>query len=106
MKLTELHTTAPTEPTLTFWGAAGGVSGSMHLIEVGNHKILLDCGLHQGRREEARERNGHFPFHPNQIDAVILSHAHIDHCGNLPTLTRQGFNGPIPPKFRKKMRPT
>jgi metallo-beta-lactamase family protein len=67
----------------------------MHLIEVGNHKILLDCGLHQGRREEARERNGHFPFHPNQIDAVILSHAHIDHCGNLPTLTRQGFNGPI-----------
>jgi metallo-beta-lactamase family protein len=67
----------------------------MHLLEVGNHKILLDCGLHQGRREEARQRNGHFPFHPNQIDAVILSHAHIDHCGNLPTLTRQGFNGPI-----------
>ncbi len=67
----------------------------MHLLEVGNHKILLDCGLHQGRREEARQRNGHFPFHPHQIDAVILSHAHIDHCGNLPTLTRQGFNGPI-----------
>ena len=85
----------PTEPTLTFWGAAGGVSGSMHLIEVGNHKILLDCGLHQGRREEARQRNGHFPFHPDQIDAVILSHAHIDHCGNLPTLVRHGFSGPI-----------
>jgi metallo-beta-lactamase family protein len=95
MKFTESHTMAPNEPTLTFWGAAGGVSGSMHLVEVGNHKILLDCGLHQGRREEARQRNGHFPFHPNQIDAVILSHAHIDHCGNLPTLTRQGFNGPI-----------
>lgn len=95
MKLTESHTTAPSEPTLTFWGAAGGVTGSMHLLEVGNHKILLDCGLHQGRREEARQRNGHFPFHPHQIDAVILSHAHIDHCGNLPTLTRQGFNGPI-----------
>ncbi len=67
----------------------------MHLLEVGNHKILLDCGLHQGRREEARQRNGHFPFHPHQIDAVILSHAHIDHCGNLPTLVRQGFSGPI-----------
>jgi len=67
----------------------------MHLLEVGNHTILLDCGLHQGRREEARQRNSHFPFHPDQIDAVILSHAHIDHCGNLPTLVRQGFNGPV-----------
>jgi len=67
----------------------------MHLIEVGNHKILLDCGLHQGRREEARQRNAHFPFHPDQIDAVLLSHAHIDHCGNLPTLVRHGFSGPI-----------
>src|SRR5437763_656989 len=86
---------APPEPTLTFWGAAGGVSGSMHLIEVGNHKVLLDCGLHQGRREEARQRNAHFPFHPHQIDAVVLSHAHIDHCGNLPTLVRQGFDGPV-----------
>jgi metallo-beta-lactamase family protein len=85
----------PPEPTLTFWGAAGGVTGSMHLLEVGNHKILLDCGLHQGRREEARQRNSHFPFHPDQIDAVILSHAHIDHCGNLPTLVRQGFHGPV-----------
>ncbi len=96
MKPTEsISTVNPTEPTLTFWGAAGGVTGSMHLVEVGNHKILLDCGLHQGRREEARQRNGHFPFHPHQIDAVILSHAHIDHCGNLPTLVRQGFNGPV-----------
>jgi metallo-beta-lactamase family protein len=86
---------AAAEPTLTFWGAAGGVTGSMHLLEVGNHKILLDCGLHQGRREEARQRNAHFPFHPHQIDAVILSHAHIDHCGNLPTLVRQGFEGPV-----------
>jgi metallo-beta-lactamase family protein len=85
----------PPVPTLTFWGAAGGVTGSMHLLEVGNHKILLDCGLHQGRRDEARQRNAHFPFHPHQIDAVVLSHAHIDHCGNLPTLVRQGFNGPV-----------
>ncbi len=85
----------PVEPTLTFWGAAGSVSGSMHLVEVGNHKVLLDCGLNQGKREEARQRNAHFPFHPDQIDAVLLSHAHIDHCGNLPTLVRQGFRGPI-----------
>src|SRR5215203_1403917 len=96
MKPTEqLTSNRVTEPTLTFWGAAGGVTGSMHLLEVGNHKVLLDCGLHQGRREEARQRNAHFPFHPKQIDAVVLSHAHIDHCGNLPTLVRQGFNGPI-----------
>jgi metallo-beta-lactamase family protein len=67
----------------------------MHLLEVGNHKVLLDCGLHQGRREEARQRNAHFPFHPHQIDAVVISHAHIDHCGNLPTLVRQGFTGPV-----------
>jgi metallo-beta-lactamase family protein len=83
------------EPALTFWGAAGGVTGSMHLLECGNTKVLLDCGLHQGRREEARLRNAHFPFHPHQIDAVIVSHAHIDHCGNLPTLLRHGFDGPI-----------
>lgn len=83
------------EPALTFWGAAGGVTGSMHLLECGNSKVLLDCGLHQGRREEARLRNAHFPFHPHQIDAVIVSHAHIDHCGNLPTLLRHGFDGPI-----------
>lgn len=83
------------EPALTFWGAAGGVTGSMHLLECGNSKVLLDCGLHQGRREEARQRNAHFPFHPHQIDAVVVSHAHIDHCGNLPTLLRHGFDGPI-----------
>jgi len=95
MKDSNPQAPSATEPSLSFWGAAGGVSGSMHLIEIGNHKILLDCGLHQGRREEARQRNNHFPFHPDQIDAVVLSHAHIDHCGNLPTLIRQGFNGPI-----------
>lgn len=95
MKESSPHTSTVSEPTLTFWGAAGGVSGSMHLLEIGNHKVLLDCGLHQGRREEARQRNSHFPFHPHQIDAVVLSHAHIDHCGNIPTLIRQGFDGPI-----------
>jgi metallo-beta-lactamase family protein len=82
-------------PALTFWGAASSVSGSMHLLDAGNQQILLDCGLHQGRREEARQRNSRFPFHPDQLDAVVISHAHIDHCGNLPTLVRQGYRGPV-----------
>lgn len=81
--------------TITFWGAARSVTGSMHLIEVEGKRLLLDCGLTQGRSEEVRRRNSQFPFHPRQVDAVVLSHAHIDHCGNLPSLVRQGFRGPI-----------
>src|SRR5690349_19479505 len=84
-----------TEPLVTFWGAAQSVTGSMHLVEVGSRRLLLDCGLMRGRRDEARQRNHHFPFDPATIDAVILSHAHVDHCGNLPNLIRQGFHGPI-----------
>ncbi len=90
------------EPTLTFWGAASSVSGSMHLVEAAGKQILLDCGMYQGRREEARQRNSHFPFHPEQIDSLIISHAHIDHCGNVPTLVKQGYAGKIyvtPPTF-------
>ncbi len=68
----------------------------MHLVESGPYRLLLDCGLHRcASREEAHQRNRHFPFDPESIDAVILSHAHIDHCGNLPNLVRQGFSGPI-----------
>jgi metallo-beta-lactamase family protein len=85
----------PPEPAITFWGAASSVSGSMHLVDAGGRRLLLDCGLNQGRRDEARQRNGRFPFHPDQIDAVVISHAHIDHSGNLPTLVRQGFSGPV-----------
>jgi metallo-beta-lactamase family protein len=81
--------------SVTFWGAARTVTGSMHLVEYGKRRLLLDCGLFQGRRAEARERNSHFPFDPRRLDAVILSHAHMDHCGNLPNLVRQGFAGPI-----------
>jgi metallo-beta-lactamase family protein len=81
--------------TVTFWGAAHTVTGSMHLLDTGREKVLLDCGLYQGRRSEARERNCCFPFAPKDIAAVILSHAHIDHCGNLPNLVRQGFRGTI-----------
>src|SRR5258708_2691916 len=80
---------------LTFWGAARTVTGSMHLVETGGKKYLLDCGLYQGRRQESFERNSHFPFPAASIAAVILSHAHIDHSGNLPTLVHNGFTGPI-----------
>jgi metallo-beta-lactamase family protein len=80
---------------VTFWGAAGGVTGSMHLVESGGRRYLLDCGLHQGRRKEADRKNRELPFAGSSIDAVVLSHAHIDHSGNLPTLVRNGFNGPI-----------
>lgn len=80
---------------IQFWGAAQTVTGSMHLLEVNGHKILLDCGLFQGRRKHAFERNRNLPFDATGIDAVVLSHAHIDHSGNLPSLVRAGFGGSI-----------
>ena len=80
---------------IQFLGAARTVTGSMHLLHINGYRILLDCGLFQGRRAEANERNKNFPFDPKSIDAVILSHAHIDHSGNLPNLVKQGYNGPI-----------
>src|SRR5437867_8689485 len=83
------------DPTVTFWGAARSVTGSMHRLDAVGRSLLLDCGLFQGPRAESRHRNRDFPFPPKQIDAVLLSHAHIDHCGNLPNLVRQGFKGPI-----------
>ncbi|MCA1963960.1 MAG: MBL fold metallo-hydrolase, partial [Prosthecobacter sp.] len=80
---------------ITFCGAAGTTTGSKHLIEVNNTRILLDCGLYQGRRAESIERNSRFPFDPEKIDCVVLSHAHIDHSGNLPHLCKKGFTGNI-----------
>lgn len=80
---------------LTFWGAAGTVTGSMHLLETGSKRYLLDCGLFQGRRKEAEAKNRQWPFEPSSIDAVVLSHAHIDHSGKLPLLVKGGFSGPI-----------
>lgn len=78
-----------------FFGADREVTGSRHLLEVNGKKILLDCGMFQGRRSEERDKNMNFGFDPTEVDAVILSHAHIDHSGNLPNLVKQGFNGPI-----------
>jgi metallo-beta-lactamase family protein len=81
---------------LTFWGAAKTVTGSLHMIESKGRRFILDCGLYQGRRQEARDRNTNLPFDPaTALDGVILSHAHIDHSGNLPTLVRRGYKGPI-----------
>ncbi len=80
---------------LTFYGAAQEVTGSQHLLQTDDTQILLDCGLYQGRRAETYERNLTFPFRPETITAVLLSHAHIDHSGNLPNLVKQGFRGPI-----------
>src|SRR5437667_12429011 len=82
-------------PSVTFLGAAQTVTGSMHLLEAAGQRVLLDCGMFRGPREEARQRNSRFPIEPTGIDAVVLSHAHVDHCGNLPNLIRQGFSGPI-----------
>ncbi|EHQ29618.1 MBL fold metallo-hydrolase [Mucilaginibacter paludis] len=79
---------------LTIHGAAQQVTGSMHLLEVGQYKILVDCGL-DCERDHHVMLNENFPFNPGEIDVVILTHAHIDHSGNLPTLVRMGFNGQI-----------
>ena len=80
---------------LTFNGAAGQVTGSMHILEAAGKRILLDCGMFQGRRKEAERLNKTFPLAASSIDAVVLSHAHIDHSGRLPLLVKEGFTGPI-----------
>ena len=80
---------------LKFWGAARTVTGSAHFLEYEGGRVLLDCGLFQGRRSEARELNASFPADPAGIDIVLLSHAHIDHSGLLPALHRHGFRGKV-----------
>ena len=80
---------------LTFYGAAQEVTGSMHLLEVNGKRILLECGLFQGHRADTYARNLNFPVDAATIEAVVLSHAHIDHSGNLPNLVKQGFSGNI-----------
>ena len=78
-----------------FCGATRTTTGSMFLLKVNDQKILLECGLYQGKRSESNDRNKNFPFDPKQVDLAILSHSHIDHCGNFPNLVKQGFKGNI-----------
>jgi metallo-beta-lactamase family protein len=80
---------------LTFWGAAGQVTGSMHLLEAAGGRFLLDAGLFQGHRAQTHELNARLPFDPRRVDGIVLTHAHIDHAGRLPLLVRHGFHGPI-----------
>ncbi len=80
---------------IQFWGAARTVTGSMHLLTINGRRLLLDCGMFQGKRAEANERNSQLPFDAKSIDACVLSHAHMDHCGVLPVLTKSGYDGSI-----------
>ena len=80
---------------VTFYGAAGEVTGSMHLLDTGTDRILFDCGMFQGRRKESKEKNKIFPIDRHQITNMILSHAHIDHSGRIPVLTGNGFSGRV-----------
>lgn len=80
---------------IKFCGAAGEVTGSKHLIKTESGNILLDCGLFQGKRSQAREKNIHFPFEIDEVDAVVISHAHIDHTGALPILAKNGYKNKI-----------
>jgi len=80
---------------IQFFGAARTTTGSMHMLELDGKRVLLDCGMYQGRRKEAFERNRNLPFDAKAVDVCVLSHGHIDHSGNLPTLVKNGFRGPI-----------
>lgn len=80
---------------IKFCGAADGVTGSCHLLTSGEHKILLDCGQFQGGKAQDAKNFEEFPFDPAEVECVVLSHAHIDHCGRLPLLVKKGFTGKI-----------
>ena len=80
---------------IQFCGATTGVTGSCHLITTANHKVLLDCGQFQGGKAQEELNYEPFPFDPAEIEYLVLSHAHIDHCGRIPLLVKRGFKGQI-----------
>ena len=80
---------------LSCHGAAGQVTGSCHLVKVGNARILIDCGMFQGGREIEEENSEPFGFDPAEIDVLLLTDAHLDHCGRIPLLVSKGFRGEI-----------
>ena len=80
---------------IEFYGATSGITGSCHIIRANGQLVLLDCGLIQGRREETERNHLPFPFAPEEISAVVLSHGHIDHSGRIPLLVKQGYQGPV-----------
>jgi metallo-beta-lactamase family protein len=80
---------------IQFHGAVRTVTGSQHLLTINGHRLLLDCGLYQGSRKETYKRNQNLPYDAASIDKLILSHAHIDHSGNIPNLVKSGFTGDI-----------
>jgi metallo-beta-lactamase family protein len=80
---------------IEFYGAISGITGSCHILRANGETVLLDCGLIQGRREEMEKNRCPFPFSPDEISAVVLSHGHIDHSGRIPLLVKQGYQGPI-----------
>jgi metallo-beta-lactamase family protein len=80
---------------LKFYGAARQVTGSMHMVVKDNFNLLLECGMQQGKRKESFETNRNFLFNPSDVNALILTHAHIDHCGNIPTLMNKGYRGDV-----------
>ncbi|MCK5312850.1 MAG: MBL fold metallo-hydrolase, partial [Desulfobacteraceae bacterium] len=80
---------------VTFFGAVREVTGSMHMLSVNSDNILLDCGMFQGRRKESKIKNQNFPVDPKKVTNMVLSHAHIDHCGRIPLLTKNGFTGRV-----------
>ncbi|MGB8650058.1 MAG: MBL fold metallo-hydrolase [Mycobacteriales bacterium] len=84
-----------TDTTLRFLGATGTVTGSRFLLDAGGRRLLVDCGLYQGERELRQRNREPFPFEPDVLDAVLLTHAHLDHCGAVPRLVREGFRGPV-----------
>ena len=78
---------------ISFHGADKNVTGSCHLVECAGKRVLIDCGLYQGQKEITAENTGDFGFDPANIDFLVLTHAHLDHCGRIPLLVKRGFQG-------------